>query len=612
MVKKATRRNSLITAVDLENKTDNKKNKLQLQKEVISKIPKREIANAVDTPKIMEENILLDENLKKILYDSNFEHLGIDLVQALGLNKKKMVEEEAIVDPESLLRAASNLRTPIIDERTAEHVENYADVKSETKNIPPFSTLGMNTTSPTLHTNFPEFAEENLKGMVLKKRIRTGPGYLNDNLNVYSACYFIDRLAASLKAPRRIEMVAFELLHILCTTKEISFRDIPAVATACFFLSNKICVDDCMTLRFRHVLKGAQKVIENVPLFKAAVMDRNSASSLLTHDDDILMTTTDINEEKKEKKNDKNTDDSKIKNNMKDNTHINKNVNNDTKVDNKINVIGKLSGSNQEIESNSKNINSRDSSNIAPTSATTSASPSNVASVSQKDVLSLERIILIAINFNLSFEPPNTEGGALESILTHITVPRSVSQEAYFILSQDVYRFSTIVLQDHKETGARNNVERRVKWLRTVSYAALLLAVDHHNSKCLKNGEKGVVHTGGRKKEDARRDATNNSNNNNNNINSTNILGILLINSDRNSNSKNINLNIDINTNNDIQQPLPTGGVNPYILIITIIIIIIIIGTCCSMLNIIICIDINIKINILTITVPVTTNQRVS
>ena len=117
-----------------------------------------------------------------------------------------------------------------------------------------FSALATNTyTSPSLRSN------ERTDIKPRKYAVRSGPVPFSEDLNVFSVCYFIDRLAVSLKAPRRIEMVAFELLHVLCTFKEISFRDIPAVATACFFLSNKVCVDDCMTLRFKHVLKGAHE-----------------------------------------------------------------------------------------------------------------------------------------------------------------------------------------------------------------------------------------------------------------------------------------------------------------------------------------------------------------
>jgi hypothetical protein len=76
-------------------------------------------------------------------------------------------------------------------------------------------------------------------------------------------------------------MVAHHLLHQLAYHKEISFRNVPSAATACFFLSNKICVDDVEVLRFKYVDKAAQKIIQSYPYFKAADADKDSSSVLL-------------------------------------------------------------------------------------------------------------------------------------------------------------------------------------------------------------------------------------------------------------------------------------------------------------------------------------------
>jgi hypothetical protein len=48
--------------------------------------------------------------------------------------------------------------------------------------------------------------------------------FFDENLSVFSACFFIDQLARTFKAPRRIEMVAHHLLQELAYHKEISFR----------------------------------------------------------------------------------------------------------------------------------------------------------------------------------------------------------------------------------------------------------------------------------------------------------------------------------------------------------------------------------------------------
>lgn len=48
--------------------------------------------------------------------------------------------------------------------------------------------------------------------------------FFDENLSVFSASFFIDQLARSFKAPRRIEMVAHHLLQELAYHKEISFR----------------------------------------------------------------------------------------------------------------------------------------------------------------------------------------------------------------------------------------------------------------------------------------------------------------------------------------------------------------------------------------------------
>jgi hypothetical protein len=106
--------------------------------------------------------------------------------------------------------------------------------------------------------------------------------HFSEDLNIYAACVFIDRLEASTGAPLMIKMGAFELLHRLTEKCEITFRDVPAVATACFFLSNKICVDEHpVVARMNYVLKEANKLIDKDSLFSAAVRDTMTTSSLL-------------------------------------------------------------------------------------------------------------------------------------------------------------------------------------------------------------------------------------------------------------------------------------------------------------------------------------------
>jgi hypothetical protein len=59
----------------------------------------------------------------------------------------------------------------------------------------------------------------------LENNINRPPSiFFDENLSVFSASFFIDQLARSFKAPRRIEMVAHHLLQELAYHREISFR----------------------------------------------------------------------------------------------------------------------------------------------------------------------------------------------------------------------------------------------------------------------------------------------------------------------------------------------------------------------------------------------------
>ena len=287
--------------------------------------------------------------------------------------------------------------------------------------------------------------------------------HLTENIDVFSVCNFIARLSRNFNAPLRIESVAFHLFHLLCRKIVILFRDIPAVATACFVLSNKICVDDCIMLRLRFILKKAQALIHACPLFYAAAQDTSNKSAIIP--DEFFRKIEQENADKAAAEAQKEAEKVFLKELV--------NVKGESK---------KITGSGTGLGTNNGASQEGDTSQKGSASQKAGQEVKEYTQF-QREVLQMERRILIMTNFNLSFNPPSVEDGALLTILEHVTVPDSVRRDAIAIFSMNFYKFSYMVFQDSGEV-ANTKKDRTFRWLRTLSCAALVIAAEKHNKRC--------------------------------------------------------------------------------------------------------------------------------
>ena len=85
-----------------------------------------------------------------------------------------------------------------------------------------------------------------------------------------------------------VQMVSFELLHRLQRYRPlVTLSDIIFSATCCYFLANKLCVDDiCGAYRLKAVVKMVFVVLRDEPIFRECILDGSVGAAVTLSEDE--------------------------------------------------------------------------------------------------------------------------------------------------------------------------------------------------------------------------------------------------------------------------------------------------------------------------------------
>ena len=85
-------------------------------------------------------------------------------------------------------------------------------------------------------------------------------------------------------------MVSFELLHRLQRYRPlVTLSDIVFSATCCYFLANKLCVDDiCGAYRLKAVVKMVFVVLRDEPIFRECILDGSVGAAVTLSEDEQI------------------------------------------------------------------------------------------------------------------------------------------------------------------------------------------------------------------------------------------------------------------------------------------------------------------------------------